>query len=37
VVLERARASAQRKLDGLTDPAWRAAFLAAPHIRELLG
>ncbi len=36
-LLEQARASAYRKLDALTDPAWRAAFLAAPHIRELLG
>ncbi|HSK02791.1 MAG TPA: AAA family ATPase, partial [Kofleriaceae bacterium] len=35
-VLERARASARRKLDALTDPAWRAAFVANPHIRELL-
>jgi tetratricopeptide (TPR) repeat protein len=35
-VLERARASAHRKLDALTDPAWRAAFLATPPIRELL-
>jgi tetratricopeptide (TPR) repeat protein len=36
-VIEQARASAYRKLDTLTDPAWRAAFLAVPHIRELLG
>jgi hypothetical protein len=35
--LERARASARKKLDGLTDPAWRAAFLATPAVRELLG
>ena len=35
--LEQARASARRKLDGLTDPTWRAAFLATPAVRELLG
>ncbi len=36
-ILERARTEARRKLDGLTEPAWRAAFLAAPHVRELIG
>ena len=34
-IRERARASALRKLDALTDPAWRGAFLAVPEIREL--
>jgi tetratricopeptide (TPR) repeat protein len=36
IVQEQARASAQRKLDGLDDPAWRAAFLAIPEIKALL-
>ncbi|HWO22328.1 MAG TPA: protein kinase [Kofleriaceae bacterium] len=36
-IVEQARASAYRKLDALTDPTWRAAFLGSPHIRELLG
>ena len=36
VVFERGRASAQRKLDALTDPAWRASYAALPEIRALL-
>ena len=35
-VRARARASAQRKLDGLLDPAWRAAYRAMPEIAALL-
>jgi tetratricopeptide (TPR) repeat protein len=35
-VLERARASARRKLEALTDPAWRAAFRATQPLRELV-
>ncbi|HEU4729745.1 MAG TPA: tetratricopeptide repeat protein, partial [Kofleriaceae bacterium] len=34
---ERGQASARRKLDALTDPAWRAAYAAIPEIAELLG
>jgi hypothetical protein len=37
VVVERGRASARHKLDGLVDPMWRTAFQALPEIRELLG
>ena len=37
VVVERARASARRKLDGLVDQTWRAAFLALPEIHQLIG
>jgi serine/threonine protein kinase/tetratricopeptide (TPR) repeat protein len=36
VIVERARASARHKLDGLVDPRWRVAYLAIPEIRELL-
>ncbi|HET9485305.1 MAG TPA: hypothetical protein VFO79_15190, partial [Xanthomonadales bacterium] len=35
-LVERARAFAQKKLDGLTDPMWRTAYRALPEIRELL-
>ncbi|MCW5809223.1 MAG: hypothetical protein KIT31_43115, partial [Deltaproteobacteria bacterium] len=31
------RLSARRKLDALTDPAWRTAFLAIPEVRDLIG
>ncbi|HLL24611.1 MAG TPA: hypothetical protein VK427_20910, partial [Kofleriaceae bacterium] len=34
---DRARVYARDKLDGLADPAWRAAYLAMPVVRELLG
>jgi tetratricopeptide (TPR) repeat protein len=36
-VQARGRASAQRKLDGLVDPTWKAAYAAIPEIRALLG
>nr|MBA3501210.1 hypothetical protein [Deltaproteobacteria bacterium] len=36
-VLDRARASARRKLDGLVDRTWRTAYLALPEIHKLLG
>ncbi|MGE0548216.1 MAG: serine/threonine-protein kinase PknK [Kofleriaceae bacterium] len=36
-VRERGRASAQRKLDALVDPEWRAAFAAVSEVRQLLG
>ncbi|MGE3544659.1 MAG: AAA family ATPase, partial [Kofleriaceae bacterium] len=36
-VRERGRASAQRKLDALADPAWRAAYAAVFEVRQLLG
>jgi len=36
-ILERARSSARRKLDGLVDQAWRSAYLALPEITKLLG
>ena len=37
VIVERARASARRKLDGLVDQTWRTAFLALPEIHKLIG
>jgi serine/threonine protein kinase/tetratricopeptide (TPR) repeat protein len=36
LVAVRARASAQRKLDAITRPAWRASFAALPYIRDAL-
>jgi hypothetical protein len=36
-IRERGRMSAQRKLDGLTDPEWRAAYAAVTEVRQLLG
>jgi tetratricopeptide (TPR) repeat protein len=35
-VRERGRASAQRKLDAMTDDAWRRAYAAIPEIQDLL-
>ena len=36
VIRARGRASAQRKLDALVDPAWKAAYAAIPEVRALL-
>ncbi len=36
-VAQRGRASAQRKLDAMRDPAWRLSYAALPEIRFLLG
>jgi eukaryotic-like serine/threonine-protein kinase len=36
-VIDRARASARRKLDAMVDQTWRAAFLALPEIHKLIG
>jgi hypothetical protein len=37
LVRDRARSTARRKLDALTDPAWHAAYIAIPEIATLLG
>jgi serine/threonine protein kinase/tetratricopeptide (TPR) repeat protein len=37
LVAARGKAEVERKLTGLTDPAWRAAYMAIPEHRKLLG
>ncbi|MCX5745612.1 MAG: hypothetical protein NT062_24310, partial [Proteobacteria bacterium] len=36
-IAARGRVGAQRKLDALVDPVWRAAYAAIPEVRALLG